>query len=70
MISLTSWIGRFLVKILDGITEEYDMKVRIRKSQLLHQEVHQEENLHELRKKLKMRRQKKCKIYKRTINPF
>ena len=56
-----NWIGRFLVKILDGITEEHDTKVQIRKSRLLHREVHPEENLREPRKKRKTRHQRKGK---------
>ena len=56
-----NWIGRFLVKILAGITEESATKAQIRKNQLLHQEVRQEENLQELKKKLKMRHLRKSK---------
>ena len=62
MISLMNWIGRFLAKILVGITEEFVTKVQIRKNQLLHQEVHPEENLQEPRKKLKMRHLRKSKF--------
>ena len=56
-----NWIGRFLVKILAGITEEFVTKAQILKNQLLHQEVRQEENLQELKKKLKMRPLRKSK---------
>ena len=59
-----NWIGRFLVKILDGITVESVTKVQIPKNQLLHQEVRPEENLQELRKNLKRRHQRKSKIFK------
>ena len=62
-----NWIGRFLVKILDGIMEESVMKVQIPKNQLLHQEVRPEENLQELRKKLKRRHQRKSKIFNSVI---
>ena len=59
-----NWIGRFLVKILDGITEESVTKVQIRKNQLLHQEVPPEENLQEHKKKLKRRHLRNSKIFK------
>ena len=62
-----NWIGRFLVKILDGITVESVTKVQIPKNQLLHQEVRPEENLQELRKKLKRRHQRKSKIFNSVI---
>ena len=64
-----NWIGRFLVKILVGTTEEYVTKVQTLKSQLLRQEVHQEENLPELKKKLKMKHQRKGKYFELKIHP-
>jgi len=62
-----NWIGRFLVKTSDGIMEESVTKVQIPKNQLLHQEVRPEENLQELRKKLKRRHQRKSKIFNSVI---
>ena len=64
-----NWIGRFLVKILVGTTEEYVTKVQTLKSQLLRQEVHQEENLPELKKKLKMKHQRKGEYFELKIHP-